>query len=122
MVIQALQFPVYIPAMRVIIAITNTNPASITTSFDGINPANHGYLTGTIVRIDVPNGYGMTQINQQFGPITVTSPTTFTIPIDAIAYDVFVFPNTFPENRQEAQSVPIGEDNGMLTAATFNQL
>lgn len=122
MVIQALQFPVYKPAMRVIIAITNTNPASVTTSFDGINPAPHGYLTGTIVRIDVPLGFGMFQINQQFGPITVTGPNTFTIPIDAIAYDAFVFPATFPENRQEAQSVPIGEDNGMLTAATFNQL
>jgi hypothetical protein len=112
--------------MRIIISITNAFPAVVTTSIDGVNPANHNYINGLIIRIDVPVGFGMQQINQQFGPITVLTPTTFSIPIDTTLYDVFAVPASgpmyFPINYQAAQSVPIGELTSMITGATVNEL
>lgn len=120
MAILALTEPVYKPAMRVITAITKANPAVVTTSFD------HGYITGTIVRIDIPptevgaTAVGMPQINQLFGPITVLSPSTFSIPIDTTNFDAFVGPSL--TYTQYAQAVPIGEANDILTAAVQNVL
>ncbi len=108
--------PAYKPAMRVISAITNANPASITTTQD------HLYISGNIVRIDIPLGFGMQQINQQFGEITVTGDTTFTIDIDTTFYDAFVAASSYPENLQVAQAVPFAENNSILLAAVQNTL
>lgn len=116
MPILALPTPVFKPAMRIITNITNANPASITTSFA------HGYITGLIVRLDVPLGFGMQQVNQKFGTITVTGNTTFTITIDTTQFDPFSTPAAWPYSYQSAQSVPIGEDNSILTGAVVNVL
>lgn len=120
MAILALERPVYKPAMRIVSSISNSNPCVVSTTFG------HGYVSGTIVRIDIPSGFGMYQINQQYAPITVTSPTTFTMPIDTTEYDVFSIPlNPFlspPISDQQAQAVPIGEINSILTAAVTNVL
>ena len=120
MAILALERPVFKPAMRIIQSITNTYPCLITTTFD------HGYISGTIVRFDIPPGFGITQLNQQFGPIDVTGPTTFTVPIDTSEYDVFTIPInpylTPATSDQQAQVVPIGEINSILTAAVTNVL
>lgn len=116
MAIFAYQFPVYQPAMRIITGITNANPAVVTTSF------NNQYITGTIVRIDIPPGFGMQQINGMFGTITVLSPTTFSINIDTTLFDVFSTPSNITQQAQQAQSVPIGEVTSMLTAAVQNAL
>jgi hypothetical protein len=116
MPILALTDPMYQPAMRIITNITNGNPAIVTTSFD------HNYLTGTIVCLYVPNGFGMVQANELTGTIIVIGNTTFTIDINTLPFDVFTIPVTFPEDRQSCQVVPIGENNNMLTAATDNIL
>jgi hypothetical protein len=102
--------------MRVIAAITNANPTEVTTTFA------HQYITGTIVILDLPVSSGMQQINQKFGPITVTGLTTFTIPIDSTQYDLFMIPASFPPTYQDAQVIPFGENNDMLRAATKNVL
>src|SRR5690348_14614691 len=116
MTIDALVSPVYKPAMRIISAITQAPVASVTTTFA------HGYITGTIVRLDIPQGHGMTQANQQFGPIVVTGDTTFTIPIDTTFYDAFSAPVSYPESAQKAQAVPFAEVNLLLKAAVQNVL
>jgi hypothetical protein len=116
MAIRAYPFPVYQPSMRIIANITNAPLASVTTTF------NHQYLTGTIVRLVIPLGFGMVQANQLFGEIVVTGPTTFTIGIDTTTFGVFSAPTTFPENTQFAQAVPFGENNSILTAAVQNVL
>lgn len=113
MVIFPFEKPVFQPAMRAIAAITNSNPAIVTTTI------NHLYITGTIVRLDIPPLAGMQQANQQFGPIVVTGPTTFTIGIDTTYYDVFT-PLLSP--LQQAQAVPIAENSDILTAAVQNVL
>lgn len=116
MAIYALANPIYQPAMRIIASITNANPAVVTTTF------NHLYNNETIVRLDIPPGYGMQQINQQFGPITVTGATTFTIPIDSTLYDTFTTPTGYPQNAQQAQVVPFGENTDTLINAVVNTL
>jgi len=109
--------PVFGPAMRLIAAITTTNPAMVTTTFA------HGYVTGTIVRLDIPPACGMQQIDQQTGAIVVTSPTTFAINIDASLYDPFSIPvGTPPWVNICPQVVPIGEVNETLLAALQNIL
>lgn len=108
-------FPIYQPAMRVIAAITNAFPVSITTTF------NHQYTSGLIIRIDIPNGLGMEQLNQQYAPILVTGDTTFTMPIDSTFYTPFMVP-TQNSGYQDAQSVPIGEISSIIYAATQNVL
>lgn len=113
MSIQAFQFPVFQPAMRIITAVTNARSALVTTSF------NNSYITGTIVRFDIPLGFGMQQLNQQTATITVINSTQFTVPIDTTNYDTFVVPAA---NEQYAQVVPIGEDDSILTAAVQNVL
>jgi hypothetical protein len=111
-----IQYPVFQPAMRVITAITNTLPAVVTTNL------NHQYVNGMTVRLNVPRGFGMVQANQKQGIITVTGPTTFTLPIDATNFDIFAAPTKFPANKQSAVVTPIGEINSMLSAATKNVL
>lgn len=85
MAMLAYQYPVFQKAMRIITSITNASPAIVTTSFA------HQYITGMIVRLNIPNGYGMQQANQMYAPIVVLTTTTFSIAIDTIKMDPFVY-------------------------------
>jgi len=103
--------------MRLIAAITNAVPMVVTTTFA------HGYITGTIVRLDIPPACGMQQADQQFAPILVLSDTTFSMAIDSTRYSVFAIPSSPPPYVNTcAQVVPIGENNDILTAAVRNVL
>jgi len=104
MPIYALQDNVYAPAMRLITAITQAELAEVTTSFA------HGYVNNTIVRFYIPLGWGMYQINQQTGTITVTGATTFLVSIDTRSFEAFVAPVI---QLEVAQVVPIGSQGGV---------
>ena len=113
----AYQHPTYQPAMRLITAISNFFPASVTTSFD------HNYETGDIVRLFIPEGWGMQQADQKIGTITVTGATTFDIDIDTYNFDPFIVPpDPSPFIISVAQVIPIGEINSKLTQSTRNVL
>ena len=119
----AVQFPMFQRAMRNILSITRDDNALVTTTFDGINPGNHQYLTGLIARLYIPYGFGMVQANELYGPITVINDTQFTIPINTTNFDVFVVPTFQPGDfGTPAHVVPIGEINDILTEATQNVL
>jgi hypothetical protein len=105
--------PIFQPAMRIITNITNSNPVVITTSFD------NQYVTGLIVRLYVPQGYGITELNHVEAPVTVLSNTTFSMPIDTTNMQAYTTP---PAAEQFAQVVPTGEINSILYAATRNIL
>ncbi len=120
--IVAQSFPVYQPKMCAVIAITNAPQALVTTSLDGVNPGDHQYIDGLIIRIDIPVGYGMPQINQQFAPITVVNATQFSIAIDTTMYDAFSIPTMYPLTSQYAQSVPVAELNSQIIGAVQNVL
>jgi hypothetical protein len=76
--------PIFQRAMRVISSITNAYPAVVTTTTD------HQYITGMIIRLNIPKGFGMQQANQKFGKIIVTGDTTFSIDIDTTGMDQFL--------------------------------
>lgn len=103
------RYPIYQPAMRIVTAISQTNPAQVTTSFA------HQYNSGIIVRIDVPHANDMPQINGLELPITVTGATTFTVPVDASVFQAYV-------NNECCCVVPIGQLNSQLTDAARNVL
>ena len=113
MSIQAQQYPVFKPSMRIITNITNGNPATVTTSFA------HGYSTGLIVRLILPSGYGMEQANQLFSDITIVDTLNFTIDLDTTLFQPFTTPGTVVQYHQ---AVPIGEINSTVYLATQNVL
>lgn len=109
--------PIFQPAMRLVAAITNANPAMVTTTFA------HQYKSGLICRLDFPPAVGMQQANGLSGAIIVNSPTTFFIDIDTVFFDPFVMPPSPPPLVNTcAQVVPIGEINEQLTQAVRNTL
>ena len=83
---EAIEYPVFQPAMRIITAITNAVEAMVTTSFD------HQYVNGMQVRLLIPYYYGMVQANGKAGTITVINGTQFTIDLDTTLYDPFLIP------------------------------
>lgn len=110
----AVQFPAFQPAMRIVTAISQSNPCVITTSFA------HQYDSGIIVRFDIPLANGMqqligTSVNPLTFAITITGNSTFTVPVDSTKYQAFV-------NNECAMVVPVGELNSQLTDATRNVL
>ena len=104
--------PQFQPSMRLISAITNARPATVTTTFD------HDYVTGTIVRFYIPDSVGMQQLDKMKGIITVTGVTTFTININTLKFDTFSIP-VAPvwDDNTCALVVPVGEVSSQLTAA-----
>lgn len=117
------QSPVYRPSIMDILSISNDEQAVIVTTYDGVNPGNHNYQTGLIVRLLVPGNWGMNQINDLKGTITVLSPTSFSIPINTMNFDPFVIPSLQPGfNYTPSQVVPIGEVNEQLNQAVQNIL
>lgn len=109
--------PVFGPAMRLIASITQSPVALVTTTFA------HGYVTGTIVRFDIPPACGMPQIDQLTATILVTSSTTFTVNIDTTLFTPFVVPTGLaPWVNVCPQVVPIGSANETLKPALQNIL
>ncbi len=107
--------PIYQPAMRIVQSITIAIVPEVTTTFA------HLYKTGTVVRIDMPEGFGMQQINQKFGTIVVTGSTTFLINIDTTFFDTMLAFIDWPADASSyPQCLAIGEDNSILTAAVQN--
>jgi hypothetical protein len=119
----AVQNPSFKPAMRNILTLTQSNPALVTTTFDGTNPGAHGYISGLIARLIIPNNFGMVQANELFGVVTVVNDTQFTISIDTSFFEPFVVPAYNPgHNGTPAQVIPFGQINDQLINATQNVL
>lgn len=109
--------PIFKPAMRLIAAISQSNPMIVTTTFA------HQYITDIYVRLRVPVANGMTEAHGLTGYIVVTSPTTFTLPYNSTPFTPFVIP-VMPNPHEDicAQVIPVGEDNAILLAAVQNTL
>jgi len=117
MVILALENPTFQPAMRIITSITNANPMVITTSFD------HDYITGTIIKLNIPKGFGFQQANKFKGSITVTGTTMFTMDLDSTNFDPYVIPADNPGHFfTQGQTIPVGQINSILLASKRNVL
>ncbi len=109
--------PIFKPAMRLIAAISQSEPMSITTTFA------HQYITDIYVRLHVPKADGMTEADGLTGYIVVTSPTTFTLPYNSSRFTPFAIPGMpNPHDDICAQVIPVGEENAILLAAVQNTL
>ena len=133
-------YPVYQPQSCNITSISNANPAIVTTgdvTYPGgvqtITPFVNGYLSGTIIRLVIPLGFGMslpsqTQGNVLTGEITVIDDHTFSMNVDTTLFQPFILPSpiTLMDGTQllaqNAEAVPFAEDPYMLTAAVRNVL
>ena len=111
MVCQEVLTPMFRPCSRLISSITNANPALVVT----VNP--HGYQSGIVVRLEIPESCGMPQANGLIGEITVIDPTSFTIDIDTTHFYPFAIPTVFlptPGGIPDwvnicAQAIPAGD-------------
>jgi hypothetical protein len=116
--------------MRLILSITNSYPAIITTTcristLGGALVAvaeDHDYSTGLIIRLRIPKACGMQDLDKYQGEITVVTANSFSIDIDTSAFEPFSIPVApIPAWADVcAQVVPIGEDNEILTQAIHN--
>jgi hypothetical protein len=78
----------YSPSKRFITKITQASSAVITMSVA------HDYVVGDKIRINVPDEFGMTEINGLLGEITAVSTSTITVDIDSSAFTAFAFPTS----------------------------
>lgn len=99
--------PRFQPAMRLISDITRGPKTTITTSFD------HDYESGLVVRLYVPDYYGMSQIDRLTGAISVLSSDTFSIDLDSSLFDPFSVPSSPPYYNKTATVVPVGNELGI---------
>jgi len=86
-------------------AITKANPGEVTTGSD------HGFATNDIVYID--KVVGMTEVNQLFFTITVTSTTTFTLGVDTTAFGTYI---SGGKVNQGVSTLSTGSGNGIIAA------
>lgn len=103
----------FVPASKVVSNITNAVAAVVTTTIP------HDYITGEIIRMHIPSGYGMQPMNQQYAPIVVINDTNFSIAIDTTTYEPFMIPTP---QLQYAQCTAIGSVNSLLEGAVHNSL
>lgn len=116
-------FPIYQRAQRDILTISQGNPTTITTTYNGDDAQPHNYLTGLIVRLFIPLGFGIKQLNGFLGPITVISETEFTVNVDSTQFDPFQVPDVQPGfNGTPPQVIPVGEVGQTIAQATVNVL
>lgn len=109
--------PIYRPGRTLILSITNANPAVVTTTLP------HHYLTGAIVRLDIPPADGMPQASGNTYEIIVLSPTTFSINDDSTLWQPFIIPqNLAPTVFICAFCEPVGENSLLLNSAVVNRL
>jgi hypothetical protein len=93
--------PQFVPLRKYITGITQASSAVITTSI------NHGFSTGDVVTINVPAGFGMSQINGQQGTVTSLTDTTFSVNINSSSYTAFAFPASGAAPFTFAEVVPV---------------
>ena len=121
--------PIYYPRHRYITAITQAAGGAVVTL-----SVKHGYKVGQKVRMVVPSGYGMIEMDGLQATITaidttVTTGNTITLDIDSSAFTAFSFPLTAAAPFSPALVVPIGMDSAeaiadsvdLLSDATVNQ-
>jgi len=98
----------FTPDRLAISSISQANPCVVTTS------TNHNMTTGQVVRLHVPQTYGMVELNQRQVSITVLTPTTFSIQATQVPSTVNIDSTRFaafsvPSNPQfTAEVIPIG--------------
>jgi len=103
-------YDMFKPRNRVIANITAASPAVVTTLVD------HQYTTGQKVRMSVPTGCGMVEMNEQLVTVTYLTASTFSVAIDASAFTAFAFPLPAAIPFSPALVTPVGIDTASNTS------
>jgi hypothetical protein len=103
---QFLPAVIQIPSTLLIAAITISNPMVIT----AIVPTTgaNTYVPLQVIKLTVPNSYGMYQANDKTGRILAITGLVFTVNIDSSQFDPFVVPSS---GEQPASFAPSGSQN-----------
>ena len=110
--------PLYYPAHRSIVSITNAaNPTVIFS-------VTHGYTVGQQLRFTVPDKFGMTQLDGVTANIIAinTATNAVTIDVDTTAFTPFAFPLAAAVPFSQALAVPIGEGLSSASATLPHDL
>ncbi len=75
---------------QVILSITNSNPCVITT--ENI----HRYPSGVNIRFQIPNGFGMIELNALQAQVISVTDNTLTINLDTSNFSLFSYPSPLP--------------------------
>jgi hypothetical protein len=105
---------IFIPSTLLITAITRAQlmVVSATVSADGANT----YIVGQLVRLTVPQPYGMYQANGLTGQILAINGLDFTLNIDSSQFDPFVIPSG--NVTEPASFAPAGSRNLQYSNST----
>ena len=114
----------FYPQNRYIISITQAAQAVVSLSVTA------DYKVGQAVRFNIPNAFGMVQLNNLVGNIVAVANNQITVDIDTTAFSPFVIPAIALYPFTWAQTVPVGEDTALalslgadiLSDATVNQI
>ena len=98
----------FTPVRMPITNITQSMPCVVTVGVD------HNMTTGQVVRLHVPQGFGMVELNQKLVSITILSSTSFSLqysqvppaaPVNSTGFTPFV---ALPISRFTAEVLPVG--------------
>jgi hypothetical protein len=110
-----------IPLALLITAITNSFPMQITAVIPNLvilPPTPNTYVIGQLIRLNIPEPYGMQQANGLTGKIVQIIGLVFFVDIDSRQFDIFITPSAFEE--QPATFAPAGSNNLQFTnTSTF---
>lgn len=104
---QYLPGTIQIPSALEITAITNSKPMIVTTEADPVNQQNN-YISGQLVRLFIPYGYGMQQANGMTAKILLVAGNDFTLDVNSTNFDTFSVPST---GIKPASLSPAGSQN-----------
>lgn len=107
---------IQIPSSMVITGITNSYPMIVTAVLNTVTEANT-YVPGQLLKLFVPNAYGMFQANGLVGRIIGVSGLNFSLDIDSRQFDVFVTPPS-TTMIQPPSFAPAGSQNLTLDNTT----
>lgn len=97
--------PQFYPSRRTITSITKANSAVIKMS------VTHGLTVGQRIKLEIPDIYGMQEINGVTVDIvsTSTSNNTITVSVDSGGFSSFAFPLTADVPFSRAEVIPVGQ-------------
>lgn len=104
-----------IPSSLVITAITQSFPMVVTCVVNTVTEANT-YIPGMLVRLFVPQSYGMYQANNLTGEILAVNGLNFTLNLNSSGFDPFVVPPSY--GQQPASMAPAGSRNLSFSNST----
>lgn len=86
--------------VRAIESISNSSPMIVTTV------QNHGYVAGMMVRFQVPEGFGMIELNKLNAQVLAVTDDTLLIDVDSTNFTSFSYPSPLPSAFTPPSVIP----------------